>query len=86
MDLSGTERKIEAVAAGKIDWKALENMECPKCGCKLLKNQIGYGCCACSFKIRESRFNEMINSMMRPPSRSSVRDEVEDNLSDLNNL
>jgi hypothetical protein len=69
-----------------MNWKALEEMECPKCACGLIKSDIGYGCCNCTFKIREAKFNDIINSMMRPKSRSSVRDEVEDNLSDLNNL
>lgn len=67
------------------NWKALEDMECPKCACRLLKNEIGYGCCSCSFKIRESKFNDIINSMNRP-RRMIERDEVEDNLSGLNNL
>lgn len=67
------------------NWKALQDMECPKCGCALLKNEIGYGCCACNFKIREAKFNEIINSMMRPKSRV-VEDDYERNLSDLNNL
>jgi hypothetical protein len=67
------------------NWKALEDMECPKCGCGLLKNEVGYGCCSCSFKIREAKFNDIINSMSRPRRREE-RDEVEDNLHDLNNL
>ena len=69
----------------ETNWKALADMECPKCACRLLKNQIGYACCSCTFKIRESKFNDIINSLSRPKSRV-VRDEVEDNLSDLNNL
>lgn len=68
------------------NWKSLEEMECPRCARQLLKNEIGYACCACSFKIREAKFNEIINSMMRPRVRSVVIDEVEDNLGDLNNL
>lgn len=67
------------------NWKALEDMECPKCACRLLRSELGYNCCSCSFKIRESKFNDIINSLSRPKSRI-VRDEVEDNLSDLNNL
>jgi len=69
------------------NWKALKDMECPKCGCRLIKNQVGYGCCACDFKIREEKFNNIINSMslVKPRSRV-VEDDYERNLSDLNNL
>lgn len=68
------------------NWKAMLDMECPKCACKLLKNEVGYGCCACNFKIREEKFNNIINSMMVPKARRIERDEVEDNLEGLNNL
>jgi len=67
------------------NWKALEDMECPKCACGLLKSEIGYNCCSCNFKIRESKFNDIINSMSRPKSRI-VEDDYDRNLGDLNNL
>ncbi len=68
------------------NWKALKDVECPKCGCRLIKNEIGYGCCSCSFKIREAKFNEIINSMMSVKAWASQRDEVEDNLRGLSDL
>lgn len=67
------------------NWKNLQNMECPKCSCRLIKSEVGYGCCSCNFKIRESKFNDIINNIMRPKSRV-VEDDFERNLSDLNNL
>jgi len=69
-----------------MNWKALEEMSCPKCGCKVIQGDWGYNCAVCSFKISEVRFNELINDMDRPRARRIERDEVEDNLSGLNNL
>jgi hypothetical protein len=67
------------------NWQALNEMECPRCGCGLLRSEIGYGCCSCNFKIRETKFNDIINSLYKPKGRV-MRDDYEDNLSDLNNL
>lgn len=71
-----------------MNWKSLEQLECPKCQCSLSKSEWGYNCSneVCDFKISESRFNEIINSMYQPKFRKPIRDEQEDNLSDLNNL
>lgn len=68
------------------NWRALLDVECPKCGCGLIQSEIGYGCSSCSFKIREAKFNEIINSMMRPSKSREVRDEIEDNLRGLSDL
>lgn len=67
------------------DWKKLQDVECPECGCPLIENEKGYNCCSCDFKIGKARFEEIVNDMYtaRP---IGMRDEVEDNLSDLNNL
>ena len=68
-----------------LNWKALQEMECPKCAGRVIKSEWGYNCAVCDFKISEVKFNDIINNMMRPKPRV-FRDEIEDNLSDLNNL
>ncbi len=57
-----------------------------ECACRVIQSDWGYNCAVCSFKISEVRFNELINDMDRPRARRIERDEVEDNLSGLNNL
>jgi len=69
-----------------MNWKALQDLECPKCACRVIRSDWGYNCAVCSFKISEVRFNEILNDMLRPKSRPELRDETEDNLSGLNNL
>ena len=69
------------------DWKKLKEMKCPKCGCVLLTNDAKdwYRCCSCDFKIRSTRFDEIINGLYKPKSQIN-NEEEEDNLSKLNNL
>ncbi len=69
-----------------LNWKALESMECPKCACRVIKSEWGYNCAVCDFKISEVKFNDIINNMMRPQSRSAIVNEVEENQEHLNNL
>ena len=47
----------------ETNWEALKDLECPKCGCGLIANEVGYGCCSCSFKIREDKFDEKVENL-----------------------
>jgi len=62
-----------------MNWKALKDGRCPKCGAMLYEHHSG-GTLACSkqscgFTIRESRLKEILQS---PPRRREI--EPEDNL------
>lgn len=73
-----------------MNWELLKNNECPKCGNTLMECsngvQMGYECSTkgyeCTFFIGQEKFEEIVNSLYRP----RIRNEVEDNQAELNNL
>lgn len=67
-------------------WKRLKDNRCPECNAILMLSRDNYyRCSACSFKVREVRFNEIILGLYKPKS-FNPDNEVEDNQRDLNNL
>ena len=72
--------------AEKLNWKALKDGNCPKCDLSLgfIVQNKQYVCYDndCGFKIGSLKFADIIAGKKRAP----IVDEVEDNLSDLNNL
>lgn len=68
-----------------MNWPALKNMRCPKCGNALKKSgmlDIMYECIGeCEFKIGDAKFTQIINDMYKP--RKVMTDEQR--LSELNN-
>jgi hypothetical protein len=62
-----------------MNWQSLQEGECPKCEDPLIRSEWGFNCCSCSFKISHDKYETIV-------SKSGFRDEVEDNLSGLNNL
>ena len=70
-----------------MNWKKLQSMECPKCSAKLIVGHEVYSCSACDFKIREKKFNEVVESLYKPKHPDFLnRDIIEDNQAELNNL
>ena len=64
-------------------WSRLKNLKCPECNAPLLQTAIGFNCCACSFKIRTQKFNEIVSDLYKP---KNMREDPERNLAELNNL
>jgi len=72
-----------------MNWDALKNMACPKCGSSL--DEAGnamYACVrnTCDFRITKKRFDEVVESLYKPKARRCGTFSEEDNLSALNNL
>lgn len=47
----------------ELDWSALEINHCPKDGKELPNASDGMVSCECGFKIRESRYEELLDSL-----------------------
>ena len=47
----------------KLDWSALEINHCPKCGEELPNALEELVVCNCGFRIRESRYKEIVKSL-----------------------
>lgn len=62
-----------------MNWKILKEKMCPKCEDPLIRSEWGFNCCSCSFKISHYKYENILAEF-------SPVDEVEDNLSKLNNL
>ncbi len=72
-----------------MNWNKLKDGMCPKCLSNLEETAEGHKCEneGCDFFITKARYNELIAKMIKSkPRRTFVEDEVEDNLSELNNL
>ena len=59
-----------------MNWKALKNGKCPKCGEILKQGTSAYLVCSCGFKISEAKVWNIIKEKSPPP----------DNFADLQNL
>jgi ssDNA-binding Zn-finger/Zn-ribbon topoisomerase 1 len=68
-----------------MDWSNLKQNRCPACGSELKAGILDpfYNCSnvgICEYKISEKRFDEIIGGMYK------VKEKVEDNSEELNNL
>ena len=69
-----------------MNWKRLQNNECPSCGSSLAQDArtMMIVCSKCSFKINESRLAEILRFGYKPVAYTV--DEEEKKLQELNNL
>ena len=74
------------------NWRNLALYACPICSSPL--HQVGmlddkHRCTQCSFEIRVERFDQIVSRVRATPQekwRNSIVDQIERNLSELNNL
>ena len=67
-----------------MNWNRLKDMRCPDCSAVLIANKADsfIRCSLCNFKVREERFNQIMNDMYTP----KVEEVERDNQAELNNL
>lgn len=60
-------------------------MKCPKCNAVLINNEQTkyFQCSMCSFKITRDMFDKIVAGLYKP---KSMREDFDNNLSELNNL
>lgn len=70
-----------------MDWKNLKNNKCPQCEEPLTQNLRFHKCTndQCDFICSVQKFNKIVNNLYQPVQRIR-RDEVDENLSALNNM
>lgn len=66
-------------------WPRLKSMKCPKCGGKISFVGEEYKCETGDFKISQTRFDEVVQSLYSG-QRVKWMEDVDQNLLDLNNL
>lgn len=70
-----------------MNWKKLNDFECPKCGEQLVKKveQMVYGCSSCEFTISPEKFDILVKKSLEKENSRYIEDEYTKNLRDLNN-
>jgi hypothetical protein len=75
-----------------MNWSALKDMKCPKCGSELVDEQRGFRCsfgrgtsAQCTFFISKAKFDQVITSLYKPRERSTETMSADERLSELNN-
>ena len=68
------------VSDTNMKWSNLKEYKCPKCGKDLKKEDKLISCTYCDFKIKESRYNEIVKSQFNRNSEPQVDwEELEEN-------